>query len=65
MVNYVLAILVPLLMQGSAQVQDFVPWPVRIPSLECAITRKSSFQGFSKVAKGHFYYDAAAGAARV
>jgi hypothetical protein len=58
-----LAIFIPLFMQGPAQVRDFVPWPVRISSVECAITRKSSFQGFSKVAKGHFYYDAAAGAA--
>jgi hypothetical protein len=37
--------------------------PGRVSSVECSIIRKNSCNGFSKVVKGRFSYDAAAGAA--
>jgi hypothetical protein len=52
-----------LLAQSALLAQDEVPEPRRISSVECTIIRKNACNGFSKVAKGRFFYDAAAGAA--
>jgi hypothetical protein len=40
--------------------QDYVELPERISTVECSFIRKNTFNGFSKVVKGHFWYDAAA-----
>jgi hypothetical protein len=40
--------------------QDFVIVPERISTVECAFIRKNTYNGFSKVIRGRFYFDARA-----
>jgi hypothetical protein len=40
--------------------QDFVILPQRISTVECSFIRKNTYNGFSKVIRGRFYFDARA-----
>ena len=40
--------------------QDFVILPQRISTVECSFIRKNTYNGFSKMVRGRFYFDAGA-----
>ncbi len=58
-----ISLLISLLMQAPAQTEEIAPAAAPVSSVTCAFIRKNSYQGFSKVAKGHFHYDAGTNAA--
>lgn len=60
---YLLFIAALLAAQSSLSAQEAAPMAGRVASVECSIIRKNSCNKFSKVVKGRFSYDAAAGAA--
>jgi hypothetical protein len=57
-VKYIFFLLVMLPLASPAQ--DFVILPERISTVECSFIRKNTYNGFSKVVRGRFYYDAGA-----
>ena len=44
----------------ASPAQDFVILPQRISTVECSFIRKNTYNGFSKVVRGRFYFDAGA-----
>jgi|WetSurMetagenome_2_1015567.scaffolds.fasta_scaffold00241_25 hypothetical protein len=60
---YLLVFVALLAAHSAAEAQECVPAAGRVSTVDCFITRKNSWNGFSKVVKGRFSYDAAAAAA--
>jgi hypothetical protein len=56
-------LMVQVFLHGPPVLQDTICWPNRISTLECSILRKNTCQGFSKMVRGRFCYDAASGMA--
>jgi hypothetical protein len=55
-VLFLLSVVIP----WASPAQDFVVLPERVSTVECSFIRKNTYNGFSKVIRGRFYFDAAA-----
>ena len=53
---FLLAVMLP----WASPARDFVTLPERVSMVECSFIRKNTYNGFSKVIRGRFYFDACA-----